>query len=67
MAAAEQKGCSLKDLSLDDFRSVSSDFGDDVMNVWNYENSVEQYTSTGGTAKAAVLQQISSINKHLAD
>lgn len=65
VAAAEKKNCSLKDLSLDDFKSVSSDFGEDVLAVWNYENSVEQYTSTGGTAKAAVLQQISAIETRL--
>ncbi len=32
-------------------------FEEDVSAVWNYENSVEQYTSTGGTSKQSVLDQ----------
>jgi len=32
-----------------------------IMNLWNYENSVEQYNVVGGTSRQAVLEQI----KHL--
>lgn len=40
-------------------------FDDDVKKVWNYENSVDQYTSVGGTSKSAVIQQITKLNQWL--
>ena len=32
-------------------------FEEDVQQVWDYENSVEQYQATGGTCKQSVLDQ----------
>ena len=40
-------------------------FAEDVADVWNYENSVEQYQSTGGTSKAMVEKQISQLEEWL--
>jgi len=40
-------------------------FAEDVADVWNYENSVEQYQSTGGTSKAMVEKQISQLEDWL--
>ncbi|XP_067948161.1 argininosuccinate lyase-like [Watersipora subatra] len=65
VAAAEAKSVKLCDLPLVDLQAISQDFGPDVMLVWNYENSVEQYTSVGGTAKSAVLHQIDAMEKVL--
>lgn len=39
----------------------SSYFDVDVGRVWNYENSIEQYQSIGGTAKESVLHQIDTL------
>ena len=36
----------------------SSKFDKDVTSVWNYEQSVEQYQSTGGTSLSNVEKQI---------
>ena len=40
-----------------DVSLFSPAFEEDVQQVWNYENSVEQYQATGGTCKQSVLDQ----------
>lgn len=65
MALAEAKKCQLNELTVEDMKSVSDLFEADVMSVWNYESSVEQYTSTGGTAKSAVQSQISALREYI--
>ncbi|KAJ1184842.1 hypothetical protein NDU88_001639 [Pleurodeles waltl] len=58
---AETKGISVKYLSLEDLRGISPLFESDVSQVWNYTNSVEQYTAAGGTAKSSVNLQIEQL------
>ncbi|XP_030078238.1 argininosuccinate lyase [Microcaecilia unicolor] len=58
---AETKGVSVNLLSLNDLKSVSSLFTSDVLQVWNYLNSVEQYTAAGGTARSSVMAQIDQL------
>ena len=48
-------------LTLEELQAIDARFGEDVMEVWNYENSVERKRSIGGTAKSAVLEQIEKI------
>ncbi|XP_033095270.1 argininosuccinate lyase-like, partial [Anneissia japonica] len=67
VALAEKKNCVMSSLSLDDMKTISSYFEEDVNKVWNYENSVEQYTSTGGTSKASVLAQVDQLSTWLED
>jgi len=43
----------------------SSFFSEDVMTIWNFENSIEQYQSYGGTSKASILQQIENLKQML--
>ncbi|RMZ94024.1 argininosuccinate lyase, partial [Brachionus plicatilis] len=57
---AEQKKCSIKDLSIEDLAEISPFFEKDVVEIYDFEKSVEQYTSIGGTAKNAVLEQINT-------
>ena len=45
--------------------SFSSKFEDDVVKVWDYGNSVEQYVAQGGTAKESVQNQISALHTWL--
>lgn len=46
--------------------AVFSDlFEEDVSAVWDYANSAEQYTSSGGTSLAAVRQQIAKLDSWL--
>ena len=42
-------------------------FEDDIMKLWDYEHSVEQYNSSGGTSKQTVLQQIQMLKKWVSE
>ncbi|XP_071789938.1 argininosuccinate lyase-like [Asterias amurensis] len=66
VALAEKKQCPLPQLTVEDLKTVSPAFEDDVSSVWNYENSVEQYTSTGGTSKQAVMKQVQQLEEWMA-
>lgn len=45
------------------FLYCSINFDSDVMEIYNFENSVEQYASKGGTAKLSVLEQINNFKQ----
>ena len=62
---AEEKGVALKSLTLNDLLTLHPVFEHSVENVWNYESSVNQYTSTGGTSKVEVLKQIKKLQTWL--
>lgn len=55
---AEQKGCGLEDLTLDDMRSVEKGITDDVFGVLGVDNSVASRRSFGGTAPENVAFQV---------
>ena len=40
-------------------------FAEDVLAVWNYSNSVDQYTAAGGTALSSVQQQVTDLKNWL--
>jgi argininosuccinate lyase len=48
----------LRDLSLEDYRTLWPGFAAGLFDVLSYEGSVESHTARGGTARAAVEQQI---------
>jgi argininosuccinate lyase len=62
---AEELGCALRDLPLTELQAISPHFGPDVATVWDCERSVEQRAVTGGTARAAVLEQITDLRARL--
>ncbi|XP_078278236.1 argininosuccinate lyase-like isoform X2 [Rhinoraja longicauda] len=62
---AESKGVEVSQLSLDELKTISPLFESDVSKVWNYTNSVEQYTAAGGTARSSVLTQIEQLRAWL--
>lgn len=39
----------------------SNNFDNDFEKIWNYENSIEQYDTIGGTAKSSVKEQIRNL------
>ncbi|RLV92943.1 Argininosuccinate lyase [Spathaspora sp. JA1] len=61
--AEEENLSGIDKLSLDQFKQIDSRFGDDVVEVFDFEVSVERRTAIGGTAKSAVLQQLESLKK----
>jgi argininosuccinate lyase len=63
VALAENQNTAIDKLSLAELQKVDKRFGADVKNVFDYQRSVEQRTSTGGCSKSAVLQQIKSLKQ----
>ncbi|BGP23147.1 argininosuccinate lyase [Rhodotorula toruloides] len=64
---SEQRGVPLSSLSLEDFKSVSPHFGDDVHEVFNFETSVERRDARGGTSRRAVLEQVEALKSKLVE
>ncbi len=62
---AEERGCALRDVPANDLHAISPHFGADAAGVWDFERSVEQRASEGGTARAAVRQQIEALRSRL--
>ena len=58
VALAEQQGCDLPDLTLDQMKSAHDGITDSVFDVLGVENSVASRTSYGGTAPDQVRTQI---------
>ena len=55
---AEEQEVSIDTLTLEQLQKIDSRFEEDVLKVWDYEQSVERKSSIGGTSKARVLEQI---------
>jgi len=55
---AGERGCGLRDLTVDDYRTLSPYFGDDVHDVLDFRRAIEQRSVSGGTATVAVKAQI---------
>ena len=58
MALAEQKGCDLPDLTLEEMQSAHAQITNDVFEVLGVENSVASRLSYGGTAPVRVREQV---------
>ena len=62
---SEQHGVALSQLSLAQFRSVCPAFEADVVDVFDFETSVERRDAKGGTSRRAVLEQIEGLKTAL--
>lgn len=58
MALAEARQCQLNELSVQDYKQLDERFGGDVMNVFDFEASVERRTAIGGPSREALDRQI---------
>ena len=58
---AEEKGCQISELSVQELVGLHPEFEDDVVEVFDFEASVERRASTGGTAKKCVFEQIEGL------
>ncbi|SCO85396.1 probable argininosuccinate lyase [Fusarium oxysporum] len=63
---AEEKGISIAELELPDLKQISPQFEADIVDVFDFERSVERRTAQGGTSRSSVLGQISAIEAYLA-
>ena len=62
---AEERGVSIAELPLQDLQQIEPLFGSDVVQVFDFEKSVEKRSSIGGTSRQSVLAQIVSIENLL--
>ena len=67
VALAEDKGCDLPELSLDEMKSAHDAITDGVFDVLGVDNSVRSRTSYGGTAPDQVRAQIARWKTQLED
>jgi len=56
-----EKGKSLEDLSLDEFRKFSDSFGDDILSLMSVESSVNSRNVIGGTSLEQVKRELEKI------
>lgn len=59
--AEEEKLSGIDQLTFEQLQQIDSRFEKDVMDVFDFEISVERREATGGTAKSAVLKQLRSL------
>ncbi|KAI5481723.1 hypothetical protein MNV49_002949 [Pseudohyphozyma bogoriensis] len=62
---SEQTGVPLSALTLEQFKSICPTFDADVVDVFNFETSVERRDAAGGTSRRAVLAQIENLKRIL--
>eukprot|EP00592_Proboscia_alata_P003873 CAMPEP_0194371834 /NCGR_PEP_ID=MMETSP0174-20130528/20211_1 /TAXON_ID=216777 /ORGANISM="Proboscia alata, Strain PI-D3" /LENGTH=480 /DNA_ID=CAMNT_0039150071 /DNA_START=742 /DNA_END=2184 /DNA_ORIENTATION=+ len=55
---AEEQNIPLDELTLEQLQSIDARFQADVMEVWDYEMSVERKNVIGGTSRSSVTKQI---------
>mmetsp|Transcript_13050 Transcript_13050/g.37023 ORF Transcript_13050/g.37023 Transcript_13050/m.37023 type:complete len:472 (+) Transcript_13050:190-1605(+) len=63
---SEDKSIELSAIPLEDLKPISDLFAEDFKEVWNYNQSVEQYQAPGGTSRSSVTCQIGSVRQLLA-
>ena len=63
VALAEKERVPMDKLSKEQLKGVDARFGDDVMKCFNFEQSVETRTVTGGTSKKSVQGQVEALMK----
>ena len=58
VSMAELQGIPLSELEVEDLQKLHDAFEDDVVEVWNFEKSVEQRDVPGGTSRRAIQEQV---------
>ena len=61
--AAEERGCGLAELPLDDLQAIDGRIDERVFDVLSVDASVRSRTSYGGTAPERVREQIAKAKK----
>ncbi len=62
---AEDRNTTMANLTPEDFKQLHQAFEDDVSLIWDYEKSIENRCSLGGTSKQTVQDQIVKLSKWL--
>ncbi|CAG8486295.1 9533_t:CDS:2 [Ambispora gerdemannii] len=62
---AEERNTTMSNLSLSDFKQLHTAFEEDVSAVWDFEKSIENRSSLGGTSRVTVVAQIKKLKSWL--
>lgn len=62
---AEDRNCSLSDLSVADLKTINPLFEDDVAQVWDFQRSAEMRDTEGGASTRSVLEQVQKLRTYL--
>ncbi|KAF5839870.1 L-Aspartase-like protein [Dunaliella salina] len=62
---AEDRGCALSDLKVDDLKTIHPLFEKDVEQVWDFNRSAETRDTEGGASKRSVLEQVAKMQAYL--
>jgi len=65
VSLAEARRCQIGDLRMSDFKSLSNQFDEDVVKVFDFEASVERREAIGGTSRKMVERQIFVLREFL--
>ncbi|KAJ4439464.1 hypothetical protein ANN_07588 [Periplaneta americana] len=65
VALAERQNVEISSLTLQELKTISEKFEEDVLKVWDYKCSVEQYQVVGGTSTSSVMHQIHVLTEWL--
>ncbi|CAG8534910.1 9207_t:CDS:2 [Acaulospora morrowiae] len=64
---AEERNTTMANLSLSDFQQLHAAFDSDITEIWDFEKSIENRSSLGGTSKATVLEQVHKLKQWLSE
>lgn len=65
VALAEQTGVQISDLSMEQWKELSQHFTDDVMDIFDFEVSVEKRKAIGGPAREMIQRQVDVARKRI--
>lgn len=66
VALAEQSKIQISDLTMAQWKELSPHFTDDVMDVFDFEVSVEKRQAIGGPARAMIQRQVDIAKQRIA-
>lgn len=66
VALAEARQCQLNELSVEDYKGLHEKFSEDVLEIFDFEASVERRASIGGPSRHTLDRQIAVLRAALA-
>lgn len=67
MALSEEEDTPMNNLTLKQLQNVDKRFGKDVLEVFDYQRSVEMKSAVGGTSREAVMEQIRLLKQSIVE
>ncbi|CAG8530621.1 17384_t:CDS:2 [Acaulospora colombiana] len=62
---AEERNTTMANLTLSDFQQLHPAFDQDITEIWDFEKSIENRSSLGGTSRVTVTEQINRLKQWL--